>query len=348
MDREQIIRKLTELTEQEQAEHYIYEHHLDSGEDLIAHEKRLRAFFSSESGYQEFIRHCQASPSYMLANMNFPKGQRMGLFIHPRFSNNPMHSHDYCEIKFVLQGGAGLIACGRSFRLEEGDLYIIAPNCPHQTLVFDHDTLIVNVEFSPDAMEALFPRLFHTPNAISGFLRGHSSGGSMERQIMRFPQISDPLVAERIVEALYAERNSARSPFALSLCESYVEQVFLLLLDRQPDVYKMDISQSRMEDISEILTYIYKHLADIRFSDLARTFHYSESYLSGYIKKYTGHSFQSIVRTYRLDEAARLLTATDHPIEQIMRMTGYSAKTHFYQVFRERFGKTPAEYRSGA
>lgn len=345
MDREQMIRELTTLTEHEQAAHYIYAHRLDSQEALCAHARQIRAFFSSESEYQKLIRQYEGGIPYMLAGMNFPKGQRLGLFIHPRFSNNTMHSHDYCEVKYVLQGSARMNAAGSTFTLTSGDLCIISPNCPHQTLVFDQDTLIVNAEFSPEAMGDLFPRLFKTPNTISGFLSPHASADPAQGQIMRFPQIPDA-VGERIVSALYAEKNSANSPFAMLLCESYIEQAFLLLLERQPDVYKTDIAQSRLDDISEILSYINKHLADIRFSDLAAAFHYNESYLSGYIKKYTGYSFQRIVRVCRLDEAARLLTATDCPVEQIMRQIGYSAKTHFFRAFKERFGKTPAEYRA--
>ena len=344
MDRQQMIHKLLALTERERAAHYAYANQLETKEALLAHAETIRGFFSAEEAYRKFVEEFQEEYSYMLASMNFPRGQRMGLFIHPRFSNNPMHSHDYCEVKYVLNGSARLIAGGRSFSLETGNLYIIAPNCPHQTFVFDHDTLIVNVEFDIDAARNLFPRLFQTPNVIASFLSHHASG---ERQVMCFAQVPEPAVSERMVSALYAEKDGARSPFSLSLCESYVEQVFLLLLDTRPDIYKMNVAQSKMQDISELLAYINKHLADIRFSDLAREFHYNESYLSGYIKKYTGHSFQNIVRAYRLDEAARLLSATDYPIEQIMRQVGYSGKTHFYQVFQQRFGKTPAEYRAG-
>ena len=344
MDREQMIRNLMALTERERAAHYAYANHLESRDALLTHADTIRGYFSAEDSYRKFVEGFQEEYSYMLASMNFPKGQRMGLFIHPRFSNNPMHSHDYCEVKYVLNGRARLIAGGRSFALEAGNLYIIAPNCPHQTFVFDRDTLIVNAEFDAGAAEKLFPRLFRTPNVIGSFLSPHASG---ERQVMCFAQVPEPAVSERMVNALYAEKDSARSPFALALCESYIEQVFLLLLDTQPDIYKMNVSQSKMQDISELLAYISKNLADIRFADLAQEFHYNESYLSGYIKKYTGHSFQSIVRAYRLDEAARLLSATDAPVDQIMRQVGYSGKTHFYQVFQERFGKTPAEYRSG-
>ena len=348
MDREQLIRNLMELTEREQAEHYAYENRLDTPEALMAHAGKIRAFFSTEEGWRRFMEDSAREIPYMLENMNFPSGQRMGLFIHPRFSNNPMHSHDYCEIKYVLHGSARMIACGRTFPLGEGDLYIVAPNCPHQTLVFDRDTLIVNCEFGADAAEKLFPRLFHTPNAVANFLRRYPSGTAGEDQVMCFPAVSNPTVGERIVDALYAERDSARSPFALSLCEGYVEQALLLLLDERPSFYRTDVSHAKMRDIPEILAYINDHLADIRFSDLAEAFHYNESYLSTCIKRYTGYSFQDIVKACRLDEAARLLTATDYPIEQVMRQVGYSGKTHFYQIFAERFGKTPAEYRGGA
>ena len=345
MDRQQMIRQLLELTEQEQAAFYAHANGIRTREALLARAEHVRPIFSAEAGYRKFVEAFENRISHMLANMNFPRGQRMGLFVHPRFSNNPMHSHDYFEVKYALHGAARLIACGQTFPLEAGRLFVIAPNCPHQTLVFDRDALIINCEFHPDAARELFPRLFQTSNVLSAFLQAHTPAA--EGRVLCFPEVPDA-VGERMVSALYAEKDAARSPFALSLCESYIEQVFLLLLDTRPEEMRMDISQSKMEDILAILSYIGDHLSDIRFSDLAQAFHYNESYLSGTIKKYTGHSFQDIVRAYRLDEAARLLTATDESIEGIMRQVGYSGKTHFYRSFHDRFGQTPSEYRAGA
>lgn len=63
------------------------------------------------------------------------------------------------------------------------------------------------------------------------------------------------------------------------------------------------------------------------------------------IKKYTGMSLLEYGQTIFLKEAEQLLTKTERKISEIIKELGFSNRTYFYRIFKERYGITPNEYR---
>ena len=58
-----------------------------------------------------------------------------------------------------------------------------------------------------------------------------------------------------------------------------------------------------------------------------------------------GMSFKDYIKKRRINEAVRLLTGTELPIDEISRKVGYTNRTDFYRVFAEQTSRTPAEVR---
>jgi AraC family transcriptional regulator of arabinose operon len=59
-----------------------------------------------------------------------------------------------------------------------------------------------------------------------------------------------------------------------------------------------------------------------------------------------GRSPMQALREARLRHAARLLEATDLPVERVAAASGFSSPFHFNRVFRRRYGTPPGAYRS--
>ena len=53
------------------------------------------------------------------------------------------------------------------------------------------------------------------------------------------------------------------------------------------------------------------------------------------------------LRNVRLKHVAKLLSETTEPVNQISLMVGFQTSRYFSQCFRQMFGVTPTEYRSG-
>lgn len=60
-----------------------------------------------------------------------------------------------------------------------------------------------------------------------------------------------------------------------------------------------------------------------------------------------GESFKSSLNRLRLDEARRLLGATDLQVSEIGYKVGYRNTSHFHRMFRDRFGVAPGVFRDG-
>ncbi|MFW2551437.1 helix-turn-helix domain-containing protein [Klebsiella pneumoniae] len=46
-----------------------------------------------------------------------------------------------------------------------------------------------------------------------------------------------------------------------------------------------------------------------------------------------------------MKKAEKLLTTTDISISEIMKELGFTNSTHFYKLFKEKYGTTPKKYR---
>lgn len=70
-----------------------------------------------------------------------------------------------------------------------------------------------------------------------------------------------------------------------------------------------------------------------------------EEDIKHYIVRESGYTYNYLLRDLRLRRVAWLLENTNLSIESIMEEVGYYNIANFYSSFKERFGKTPQEYR---
>lgn len=62
-------------------------------------------------------------------------------------------------------------------------------------------------------------------------------------------------------------------------------------------------------------------------------------------KNVTGYTPNDILRTMRLNHAAKMLSTTDHNISDICRGCGFNNPSYFTRAFRDLYGVTPKEFR---
>ena len=79
--------------------------------------------------------------------------------------------------------------------------------------------------------------------------------------------------------------------------------------------------------------------------ELAAQFSISETSLKNYFRGVYGQNISTWLREIRMNEAARLLSATKRPIAEISEQVGYSNQGKFAAVFKKQYGLSPLEYR---
>ena len=80
--------------------------------------------------------------------------------------------------------------------------------------------------------------------------------------------------------------------------------------------------------------------------DLARIVGTNERRLSELFREQVGNTVFGYVREQRLLLAARLLTQTSVPVQDMAEQVGYSTSSNFITAFRARFGCSPRRYRT--
>ena len=102
----------------------------------------------------------------------------------------------------------------------------------------------------------------------------------------------------------------------------------------------------RLDALSKITTYMREHYTeDLKLSDMAALFGYSDAYLSRMFKKYAKINFKSYLQEIRMNYAYRQLTNTENTIGQIAMDNGFASSRAFAREFQKRYGKLPSEVR---
>lgn len=80
-------------------------------------------------------------------------------------------------------------------------------------------------------------------------------------------------------------------------------------------------------------------------SDLEKVLCYSGNYMNTIVNKYSGMCLYDYGLIFTMKKAAYLLVNTEKPISAIEAQLGFTNRTHFYKLFKKKFGVTPGEYR---
>ena len=92
--------------------------------------------------------------------------------------------------------------------------------------------------------------------------------------------------------------------------------------------------------------YMESHLDEkLTISDLSHRFHLSRTACKSAFRSCVDQPIHSWLLDRRMERAAELLEKTKMPILQVAQSVGYTGVSQFNVAFRQRYGKSPREYR---
>lgn len=101
---------------------------------------------------------------------------------------------------------------------------------------------------------------------------------------------------------------------------------------------------------SAITWFISKRHAnpDLRLADLAKHLRLSEDRAGHVVSELFNDGFALLLLRARVQTAQGLLRLSDLPLREVARQSGFGSRAHFFAVFREQVGMTPAAWRRGS
>lgn len=98
--------------------------------------------------------------------------------------------------------------------------------------------------------------------------------------------------------------------------------------------------------VLQAIHFVNERLGDgITQEEAASAVHLSRGYFSDCFKRAAGCTFNEFMKQLRLDSAARLLVTTEHDLQDIAQLCGFSDEFYFRKLFKDLFGRTPKDFR---
>ena len=236
------------------------------------------------------------------------------------------------ELLFMLKGTAELLINNTSLKMKEGDLHIInadnyhmvrpGKNCVHISIFLN---LPVFNKYIPGIQYIWFD-----------YINNESSIEKNDTQL-------------ESIKAMYFNIIKASIDSISQNTEYITNQAVNMLIDLKNRfiLSEFNISKESQSDrLWEILDYIYDNCTRrLPLDEVAEHVNLAPNYLSHYIKKACGKTYQELVNYLRSEIALKLLYSSEDSLSTISLKAGFSAFKYFVKYFTNTYGISPQEYR---
>ncbi len=295
------------------------------------------------------FKHQAFAPDRRTAQYNLKHPEKdgdSGIFMcqHERYCYPVIHTHSYVEAIYVYDGHCRQLICGRTIELNKGDFCILSPDAPHCILAFEDDNIILNFLIQKQIFNSAFFDVLGEKHLLARFFSDILYNNRVSPYLI-FPTGEDAQI-RALAEQMYKENYFRRKYYGKFMTTYFRELMLRLLRDYEMEaVVPSPIDTKLNHQIVAILNYIHVNYAHVTLKELASFFNYSENYLSGVLKEYTGASFSSLIQSIQMKHSARFLTETDMSIPEIAQTVGCFDVSHFNKKFKRAFNMTPLQYR---
>lgn len=260
---------------------------------------------------------------------------------------NGLHSHNYLEITFVLEGTFEQIINGKHVTFHPGDVYLIDSRTKYQENLRAISGTVLFIGFSNDFFtEIMFSSEQESKSNL--FLNSLLYEYRKKNDYVLFQSNGDISETISLLGNILNEI-SHRQVGSDYLLRGYSAR----LLNQLVENYSFSISSHDKAELQNIIfdsisNYIMSNYKNVSIKDLQSKFHYNRNYFNRLIHNRTGMTFTKYIQDIRLTIAQKNICNTDDTIEDIAASVGYNNLGYFYKIFKEKYNMTPAEMKSSA
>lgn len=265
------------------------------------------------------------------------------------------HRHDYFELLLVLQGEVIQQIEGQDYLYRAGTCCLINRNIMHAERFIGSAEICfigLSLDFTKSLLNDQAFLLFEQEhslreNPVLKFMQANLADEITKEYQDLFPSHGNTSSAEELTELVDALLNIMIKP--TSGATYRIKGVLCELLDYlQNEFYATPVRLSSSAD-NLLFLRIRRLLEDtdgrLPRAELAATLHYNGSYLNEIVQRHTGMCLFDYGMTFCFAKAEHLLLESDLSVSEIAVQLKFSNRTHFYTLFREKYGMTPQEWR---
>lgn len=257
----------------------------------------------------------------------------MKIFIHS-INNSKMHWHKEIEILLVLKGSIKLRIGMDEYEIQEDDLILLNPNEVHSISKTKEQNMLLALQIQPEFYNKYFLKFGDMIFDCKSFLH---------KEQYRFNKIRS------ILAKLVWEINKKRAGYEFNVISNLAMLGYHLVNNFSYKQLEHGTVESISRDIfrlNTIIDYIDKNITNkLTLKDVADNEGLSIYYLSHYIKRVMGISFQEYINLERLNLAIDLLLTTDKTITEISLESGFSNTRALNTIMQRVHNCSPTQYR---
>ncbi len=248
--------------------------------------------------------------------------------------NSPkeLHTHDFIEIVYVMQGKAMQTVNGKTFSVRRGDLLFMNYKSTHY-FEYDEDFEYLNICLAPSLTQKTLPYL--------SLLDSDELKNSSE--LMCHFAHQERFELEKIFEIMLSEYDGKNF-----LYKNILDDCMSILLAKIiRKVYFNNMEEKFSYFWEEVADYIEENIgSDLTLSSLSQKYFYNPSYFSRSFKNKFNVTLTEYISNKRVQSAIQMLENTNLPVYRIAEELGYKTTSSFYKAFHKITGKTVAEFKN--
>lgn len=273
-------------------------------------------------------------------------------------STRPPHRHDYFELMLVLEGEVIQQIEEKEYPYRAGTCCLVNRSILHSERFTGPTRLCfigLSVDFiqtlAEEAPQQLFEPERHLPeNPILQFMLANL-GQELRKEYQDLFPTPENVDSTRQLQALIAHlTQTLQTPGPASTY--YLKGLLCELFHRLASGFYVTPVHLSASPESLLFLRISRLLEDtdgrLPRSELARLLNYNGSYLNSIVQRRTGLCLFDYGMTFCFQKAEHLLRETDLPVSEIALQLKFTNRTHFYNLFRKKYGVTPQEWRKAA
>ncbi len=348
------------------ASHYYCEDKPNPALEITNALSQISSFFQIHTPFQVTYQFCSGTTpedylnSITLTGDDSIFSQETMALHNYRFMKYPPHFHDFFEIMLVLEGTVLQRIEDKDYLYTTGSCCLINRSLCH-TETFNTSSRILFIGLSVEFIEELFASCQSScfskekeieESLLYQFVLSDIKFPGRKSYLDFIPAYQNPLnsnvlhtLAEELIQTLMFPCFGSSYQVKGLICR-------LLQYLSTPVNYHCTCVELSLD--SDFLLFArISHLLEendgrITRTELESSLNYSGNYLNRIVNKYTGMCLFDYGMTFCLKKAEYYLSNTKASITDIASRLCFSNRTHFYTLFKEKYGVTPNEFRKQA
>lgn len=249
-----------------------------------------------------------------------------------------LHSHNYYEFYFFLEGDVSIQIGNEKYPVQYGDIMLVPPHLPHRPIIHSMKTPYRRFVFW--ISQEYCNHLLHISSDYA-FLMQHvqvNNNYIFHNDQITFNAVQSKIL--RLIEEMQSDRFGRDAQITLCVND--------LILHLNRLIHERNNPKSRSEESSlyqQLTEYIEDHLEEnLSLDKLAEEFFVSKYYIAHVFKDNLGMSIHQYITKKRLALCKEAILG-NISIKETYQTFGFGDYSSFYRAFKKEYGISPKDFK---